>query len=217
MLLALIVGALAATAGWMWLRDDGGADDSASVLGSTSTLPLRLPGDIDDFVSAFEASRTGTYRVVGRLELSEPGVDGSERIDVTIARRGADSVEQWGTSLVVALDGRLQACERLAEGLTCGAVTDAAPTEGDIEALRSLLSGPSPTYELFVDSPGCWQLVATSSPAPAPWGQTTTICFDAGTGAIIRQTTSSATGLRTFVAQEVSATVDDADLSPPTE
>lgn len=188
-----------------------------SELNVVSTLPLREQADIEPFLEAFVRSRMGTYQVTGRIEVAQPGNDAATTLPVTRIRRERDAIEEVGSTLVVALDGKQQTCERLfGSELSCGDVTE--PTIPALEALavRQLFDGPDPDYLLYADDPGCWQLVATATADPAEWGQSTTICFDAETGAISRQITSGAQGSRAFVAEEISAEVSDADLVPPT-
>ncbi len=97
----------------------------------------------------------------------------------------------------------------------CGVITDAAPVSETIASLAALFAGDEPAYLLYDDDPNCWQLVATTSPAPTLWGQSTTICFDPNTGAITRQITSAASGIRTYVADSITAAVRDEDLVLP--
>ncbi len=183
---------------------------------SVVTQPLREQADLEAFVDAFTASRTGTYRVTGRIQMAQAGTDDTNQVLVTIVRRGGDVIEQSGTSLLVSLDGKQQSCERpFGAELVCGEVTEPPTVEVEAAALADLFVGDDPDYLLYDDQPGCWQLVATANPAPAQWGQATTICFDPETGAIERQTTSSVQGTRTFVAETLTAEVTDDDLVPP--
>lgn len=183
---------------------------------SVVTQPLREQADLEAFVDAFTASRTGTYRVTGRIQMAQAGTDDTNQVLVSIVRRGSDVIEQSGTSLLVSLDGKQQSCERpFGADLVCGEVIEPPTAEVEAAALADLFVGDDPDYLLYDDQPGCWQLVATANPAPAQWGQATTICFDAETGAIERQTTSSVQGTRTFVAETLTAEVTDDDLVPP--
>ncbi len=215
--LAFTVGAAAVLLVWWIFRPAPSSEPSetaASVV--TTTIPLREQAALQPFLDAFEASRTGTYKIDGRLEITEPGVEAGSSLDVTHVRRGRDAIEITGTSQLVTVDGRQQSCEVLPGAETvCGAITDAAPVAETVAALAALFEGDEPDYLLYDDEPNCWQLVATSSPAPTLWGQSTTICFDPETGAIVRQITSATNGVRTFVANTITAEVDDADLAPP--
>ncbi len=183
---------------------------------SVATIqPPREQADLDDFLAAFRSSRTGTYKVAGRVQLAQAGTEDTNQIDVSIVRRGTDAIEVVGTTLLVSLDGREQSCERVfGDELICGEVLTPAEADDEVAGLEALFIGTDPDYLLYEDEPGCWQLVATSNPAPAQWGQSTTICFDES-GAIARQTTSSMQGTRTFVAETITPAVTDRDLIPP--
>ncbi len=193
------------------------AEGSTSEAGSAATTqPLREQADINEFLAAFRTSRTGTYKVDGRVQVAQAGTDDTNQILFTIVRRGAETIEVAGTTLLVSLDGQTQTCERVfGEDLVCGEVIPTPDVDAEVASLEVLFGGTDPEYLLYADQPGCWQLVATTNPAPAQWGQSTTICFDEQTGAIARQTTSSMQGTRTYVAETIDPDVTDADLLPP--
>ncbi len=226
--LAATVGAVIALVIWALMQnpaeerpavDQAGTSevDQAGSNSTATTQPLRDQADIAPFLTAFRASRTGTYKVSGSVQVAQAGTDDTTRIAVSTVRRAGEFIEESGTTLVVSTGGQEQICERsFGEDLACGEVLEPTPVDAEVDALENLFTGTAPEYLLYDDQPGCWQLVATSNPAPAQWGQATTICFDDETGAIIRQTTSSVQGIRTYVADNVSAEVGDDDLVPPT-
>ncbi len=181
-----------------------------------TTQPPRERADIDAFLDAFRRSRTGTYKVSGRVQIAQAGTEDTSEIIVSTVRRGSEFIEEAGTTLLVGIDGKEQSCERaFGEKLLCGEVLEPTGVDAEIAGLERLFSGTDPDYLLYDDQSSCWQLVATSNPAPAQWGQSTTICFDDTTGAIARQTTSSTQGVRTYVAESISDEVTDADMVPP--
>ncbi|MEZ5376726.1 MAG: hypothetical protein R2733_09475 [Acidimicrobiales bacterium] len=222
--LAATVGAVIALVIWgLMQRTSDPADNDASspttvAEASTgpTTQPLREQADLDAFLDAFRASRTGTYQVTGRVQIAQAGTDDTTQLIVSTVRRGSDVIEEAGTTLLVILDGQEQSCERIFGGdLTCGEVLVPSSADDDVAAIERLFTGADPDYLLYAEDDDCWQLVATANPAPAQWGQSTTICFDPETGAIARQTTSSVQGTRTYVAETISGEVTDEDLIPP--
>lgn len=218
--MALLLGAFA-MGGWWWFSSDDGEPSTA--LRTTSTPPERDLADVDTFLRAFTASRVGVYRVEGHLVVTPPTAGGEpagdgQPIEVLVVRRGADSIEIWGDTLIVTLGGRQQSCERIpGAGLGCAPALRAPNAEQEAAELRRHVAGADSEYDLYHDQPDCWQMIARMSPAPAQWGQTTTLCFDAESSAITRQVTTGPGGVRTFVADVVSSTVTDDDLVPPTQ
>jgi hypothetical protein len=210
---ALLLGAAVAAGVWLVFHR---ADEFASPP-TTSFVPTPT-ADVEPFLDAFARSRTGTYRVIGHLDTEGVGDGATERVPVSITRRGTDVIEIWGPTISATLGARQQICDRVPDaGLVCGAVTDPVSVGDEVDELRRQLTGDPPDYQLYAAGDGCWRLVATVNPAIAVWGQLTTICFDPATGAIVEQTTSGSAGRRSFTVDDVTAQVTDADLVPPLE
>lgn len=79
--------------------------------------------------------------------------------------------------------------------------------------MKALLEGDPPPYRIFVTPAGCWELLLTTETFDAPFGETSTYCFDDVTGTLKSLETTFNNGLvETTTAVNVRTEVTDDDL-----
>jgi hypothetical protein len=122
-------------------------------------------------------------------------------------------------AVVGRVDGRVVNCATGSTGVfRCGPGTPAPDYESEVERevviLRSYFEAPLSLYSLRVEG-ACFALrLERRYPSP-PYGERARFCFDAETGAPVRQEIARPEGSDAQTAVEVRAHVDDADLQPP--
>ena len=206
---AVVVGVLLAVAASFFLFPTRTADTPVV---APSTLPIRDEVDLGDFLGAWERSRQGPYAVVGQIERVVG--DQTEVTTVRHTRDGDRRLEQWGPTAVVTAGGQQQTCEVTADGAAnCGSRSRAPTQEDEVRELAA--SFERHPYLVYVDSPGCYLLVADGAAGLGHrFGQETTICFDAPTGAIVSWHEITGDVEETFSTESVSGEVSEDDLTP---
>lgn len=206
---AVVIGVLVAVAASFVLFPTKSAD--APVVGP-STLPIREETDLATFLDAWEQSRRGPFAVVGQIER----VFG-DRTEVTVVRHTRDGdrrLEQWGPTAIVTANGQQQTCEVGGDGeASCGSRSSAPTTEDEVRELAA--SFAEHPYLVYLDGPRCYLLVADGAAGLGHrFGQETTICFDAATGAIVSWREVTGDVEETFSSESISAEVSEDDLTP---
>lgn len=192
-----------------------GGDDASTPGPTTSLLEAASPLGTEAFVEKWTTARRATVAIEGTLMRFR----GSEQLG-SIAVRSAHRDDRWldqtGATALVIADGQRRSCERFQSGTIACTDPERAPTvEQEAELIRQRIDGDAPGYVVYAsDEPDCLLLVAVSPSPGAVWGQSTTFCFDGGTGAISRQETLSGDRRDLFEAQVIRAEVTDADLDP---
>lgn len=192
--------------------DDGPQQDSSE--NTTTTAALTGPVNPIEFLETYERSLSGPYLLRGTRTRFEAG-DEIDSHTVKLARSEGNATLREGDSVVFIEEGTQQVCEILNETLVNCSSPQAAPTNHELALEMGLPfsidpdDDRSPKYKLYDSGPGCWQAIATRPLPLEPWGQTTTWCFDDGTGALIHRQTVS--GTTSFV---VDITLVRAEVTP---
>ncbi len=215
---------------------DGGAaaTDASSAAGAAG---VAVPPE--DYLTAWRRHHLAEVAVEGRHAVvidDRTGGDLPVPDDAAVvrrARRGDVLLDQLGTQVTMGDAEGVRSCLITPAGdLVCGptgrgndvdALTAAiaerfverAPDTGDYRAFAvdpptQLLDG----LPVGVETVGCWSLVAERAVPLAPWGQVTTECFDADSGALVWSLTRRADELTLFIASSVRSDVGDTDLEP---
>lgn len=206
---AIVIGVLLAVAASFVLFPTKSAD---APMAAPSTLPIRQQVDLLDFLEAWEASRRGPFVVIGQIERVIG--DRSEVTTVRHARDGDRRLEQWGPTAIVTANGQQQTCEVGGDGaVSCGSRSSALTTEDEVRELTA--SFEKHPYLVYVDTPDCYLLVADGAAGLGHrFGQETTICFDAATGAIASWREVTGDVEETFSSESISDEVSEDDLTP---
>ncbi len=212
--------------------DDGSADQSTEADAEEGTSDAK-----GDFALAWSKWLGSEHLVTG--EVVRQRLEGDTQ-PITIAfqsaRKGDTAVQQLGSSAVVESDRGRQTCERAGDGtMLCTPPVETTDGQSDeLQAIATLLAGPSPTYSIS-ELPGCpqdvcteldlettprladaacWQATAAAGSEGQRWGQTSVFCFDPAAKAMVARQTLSANRVETFVASEIRSHVDNHELQP---
>ncbi len=206
---AIALGVLLAVAASFFLFPTKSAD--APVV-APSTLPVREPVDLVNFLDQWEQSRRGPYALVGRIERVVG--DRTETTTVRHTRDGDRRLEQWGPTAIVTVNGQQQTCEVSPDTTVgCGSPSPAISIADEVRELAASLE--KHPYVVYSDGPGCYLLVADGAAGLGHrFGQETTICFDAPTGAIVSWREVTGDVQEIFSTESLSAEVSEDDLTP---
>lgn len=187
-------------------RDDDGSGDT--------------DGDpVAAFLAAYERSRTATFVVEQRFTRTTP--DGGElvREQRLVQRPPDDRMLIGGGNAEGRLGGRVVRCSTAPDGTSgCIEGPPARPYDeevaAEVAALRQLVDGDRPVYEVVAGAPGCWSLHLRLAVLSPPYGETAGFCFDPETGAPSRLEIRKEEAIDVIDAIRIKAEVTAADLRP---
>lgn len=198
----------------------------AIVAGAMATAPGEPPptpqrqSPSERFLSAWHHSRMSTWVVTSRFtRVTEAG--GRLTFAIHHAQRPPDEL-RFGLGSVSARRGDIVlACgggEQGPDSLRCRRAAAAKPwaveVEAEIALLRSYLEGPQPLYRVTDLGGGCFGLTEDRRILSPPYGKKARFCFDPKTGAPVYTRIERIEGVDETEAEEVRATVTEADLAP---
>ncbi len=195
------------------------SSDDASDDTEPTVVEANNPVDPELFLAVYTDSLTGTYVATGTQTVSDDNVE----IAVSTfkhVQRDEQSFQQEGSSILL-IDGTIQqVCERdpLTEETTCSPNQPGPTTVERVAEFRQNLvpqgDAERADYEVYRGEPGCWQTIGTRPLPNSAWGQTTTWCFDANTGALIKRETITGSERVLVEATVVLDEVSDTDFKP---
>lgn len=185
-----------------------------------TTVPVPAgdpPVDPRAFIDQWETSLRAEYAAVGVITEFDDNTILSQRT-IRIARTPDRRLDQTGSASIVTMGDEQRPCEP--EGgesggvIVCGPPQVAPTVEQELAVVVSQVSGDDPTYLLYPEGESCWVAIAAEPSPTRQWGQATTFCFDAVTGALMSR--SSVNGSRRDVLEltEIRSNVTDDDLAP---
>jgi len=223
-LAAGVVAACLGAAGAVLLAGD--VDRSTGETGvELPTVPDELdpstfgPNDVEvarAFLEGWWRSRLATYVADGVFVRTLP--DGTElRLRRTLVQRPPDVVLVQAGDVRAAVDGAIVRCTVDPEGVqrcTSGGTPadQRAAAEAELEAFAALFQGALPVYRLTAEDGACFALELRRALVQPPYGDRTRICFDPGTGAVVRLRIERDATVDEVVVQTVRSEVTDADL-----
>jgi len=181
-------------------------------------------GDAVDLIVAYGRSRTDDHALTG--ELIRPD---SPSVPVRRAIMGSRAVDEVGATAAVTQDGETRQCELIDGQWLCSPPLPEITTDRDVQGFATLLLTEEPTYSVFAVSaepPGplrtvtdlgpvtCWSMVSDGRVDRARFGAETTMCFHDALGAMVGRVTETSAGNDIFLANELRADVDVADVEP---
>ena len=230
--IGLVVGLVIAGAVILLSRGDD-SDNSAAAPPPTVAAPTTTVsnleadgenGDAVDLIVAYGRSRTDDHALTG--ELIRPD---SSSIPVRRAIMGSRAVDEVGATAAVTEDGETRQCELIEDQWLCSPPLPEITTERDVQGFATLLLTEEPTYSVFAVStepPGplrtitrlgavtCWSMVSDGRVDRARFGAETTMCFHDELGALVGRVTETSAGNNIFIADDIRAEVDIADVEP---
>lgn len=156
------------------------------------------PAAVDDFVEAWERSRTETYRAESRWHRVTPAGGELARARV-VAQRPPDRLLRAGGQVEGSVDGVRYLCDdvpdespEMQELFDPGCRAIEVPRSEDaysnsvaeeVDALWSYVGGEQPLYRVSRDD-GCFDLRLARGMFAPPYGDRARFCFDDATGAV---------------------------------
>lgn len=205
--MAVVIVAIAVAAAVVLLDDDG--DDGGST-----------PSDaVDEFLDAYERSRTETFVVEQRFTRTTPGGQQLSFDRRLVQQPPDDRLVVGGGAAEGRLDGRVVRCSTAPDGTSrCDEGPPAGPYDEEVEAelaeLQQLVVGESPVYVVERGEPGCYALrLRVVIPSP-PYGELAGFCFDEATGAPTRVEVRREEATDVTEAVDIRTQVTEADLRP---
>ena len=207
-----------------------GANDEAApppTVATPTTTASNLTednGDAVDLVVAYGRSRTDDHVLTGELLRL-----GSSPVAVRRAIMGDRAIDEVGATAAVTEDGETRQCERIEGQWLCSPPLPAITAELDVQGFATLLLTEQPTYSVFAVSAEppepllnvralgpvtCWSMVSDGRVDRARFGAETTMCFHDELGALVGRVTETSAGDDIFLADELRADVDIADVEP---
>ncbi len=181
-------------------------------------------GDAVDLVVAYGRSRTDDHALTGELLRV-----GSSPVAVRRAIMGGRAIDEVGATAAVTEDGKTRQCELLDGQWLCAPPLPAITAELDVQGFATLLLTEQPTYSVFAVSAEppepllevrtlgpvtCWSMVSDGRVDRARFGAETTMCFHDELGALVGRVTETSAGDNIFLAYELWADVEIADVEP---
>jgi hypothetical protein len=213
--------------GWLLVGVYAGAILAATVATTDSDLVTGAAAPTDEaaaaFVDAWERSREATFVRTGTFERRSEVTDAVISSEDVLAQRPPRRLHRQLGGVDGRDDRRTVVCPATTAGdepAPCTLSDAAGPTYAEdvateVEALRTLVEGPSPVYTVAEAGDGCFELAQLRAEPRAPFGVEARFCFDATTGAPTNSRVRYAGGIVEVLAvTELTGTVSDADLDP---
>ncbi|MET0728353.1 MAG: hypothetical protein ABWZ76_08680 [Acidimicrobiales bacterium] len=195
-------------------------DDSARPVVAASPDPAA-----EQLVEAWERSRTATFVTTGTYERFSDVTGASLSSEDVVAQRPPRRLHRQLGGVNGRDDDRLLLCPAPPPGATqepepCRLGSPGGPTyeesvDDEVAALRSLLLGGAPLYEVASGDPGCFDLELVRVHPRAPFGIAASFCFDPATGAPAGHRVRHEGGIEeVLVVAEIRSEVTSDDLEP---
>ncbi len=178
----------------------------------------------EDFIDAWERSRTATFVRTGTFERRSEVTGSSISSEDVLVQRPPQRLHRQLGGVSGRDDRRLLVCPSAPTGSTPNECTLGDPSgpsyeedvASELAALRTLVTGESPVYAVGAGSEaGCFELVQLRVEPRAPFGREARFCFDETTGAPVNSRVAYEGGIVEVVAvTELRGHVDDEDLEP---
>lgn len=201
-----------------------------ALLAAVVTTPHRDRRPISDdpvaasaFVEAWERARLATFVRSGTFERRRPATGAVIASEDVLAQRPPRRLHRQLGGTEGRDQDRLVSCAAPIEGQApppcrLGAATGVTYVDdvaAEVSALRSLVGGSDPVYEVAVAGDRCFDLRQVRAEPRVPFGVSARFCFDATTGAPTDSRVRYAGGVEeVIVVVDLRAEVTDADLDP---
>jgi hypothetical protein len=182
--------------GWLGVAGYAAALVVAAVTTSDGELrPGDRGGDVavaEELIEAWERSRTATFVRTGTFERRSRDTGSAITSEDVLAQRPPRRIHRQLGGVAGRDDRRAVLCPAPIAGsdpVPCTFGEPDGPTyaedvQGEVDGLRSLVTGPAPVYAVGRgDDAGCFELVQLRVEPRAPFGIRAHLCFDEGTGA----------------------------------
>lgn len=145
---------------------------------------------MDDLVAAWRRHRSATVVVDGVWRRTRPSDREVLESATLLVQRPPDLIVRRLGGVTGQIDGKVIRCSTDLAG-EFGCEPSATPAgdyetdvEHEVEALRSIVAGPRPMYDVTTTGDGCFELVLLATAPDPPYGRRGTLCFDDRTGAL---------------------------------
>lgn len=174
---------------------------------------------VTGFLAAYERSLTATYVVEQRFTRTAPDGRAISYDQRLVQRPPEDRLLVGGGNGEGRIDGRVVWCFTSVDGSSrCDQSVPAEPYAAfvatEVERVRRLVVGSNPVYEVRAGEPGCWSLHLRLDVHPPPFGTLAGFCFDAASGAVLRQEERRPEATDVVEATSIRTEVTPADLRP---
>lgn len=176
------------------------------------------------FIEAWERSRTATFLTTGTFERRSEVTGAEIRSEDVVAQRPPRRLHRQLGGVDGRHDDRMVICPAPPPGdpeqPPChlgapGGTTYEESVQREVAALRDLLLGTDPLYEVTLDDAGCFRLDQRRPDPRVPFGVAARFCFDEATGAPLRTEVRYEGGVReTIVVDDVRTDVTPEALEP---
>lgn len=176
------------------------------------------------FIDAWERSRTATFLTTGTFERRSDVTGAEIRSKDVLAQRPPRRLHRQLGGVDGRHDDRMVICPAPPPGPEqqppChlgepGGTTYEESVQREVAALRELLSGRDPLYDVSLDDAGCFRLDQRRPDPRVPFGVAARFCFDQATGAPVRTEVRYEGGVREIiVVHEVRTDVTEEHLEP---
>jgi hypothetical protein len=202
------VGVIVVAAVPLFLRDSTPAPNSAA-----------RRSDAAAFLSAWAASRAGTWKVDATFERTPASGTGKLSSPLEMVQRPPDRLVRQFGGVTGVVDGKEVGCTAGPnDKVQCrnGASVDYdQEVATELERLQAYVAGPVPIYAVTREAAGCFRLDRQIEYLAPPYGDHARFCFDPKTGAIVKTEVVRPEATDVTTAVVVTADVTDADLALP--
>lgn len=181
---------------------------------------LTSASDAQSFVNAWQRMASGTWSVTSSY--TRRLVTGATYTAVLKSiQLPPNYLSQSVGSTSASINGRNYVCASINNGKPTGCRDTGAALPFDtavaqqVDAVRKLVSGPSPRYEVGSTGNNCYRLILAPGATATSWGNQATFCFDPATGAQTKSEIDQDGGIDTTQAINVSGTPNPQDLQVP--
>jgi hypothetical protein len=175
----------------------------------------RNPVALEVFLDRWEAALGGTYVVQGTVTRSRGTSDGplEQILPFRHARAEGRVLDQMGDLATVVADGWTRDCQLFEGGeVACGSAEPALTARDERMAMAETMSGDYVVFETEDDD--CLEIIGTGPVTIGRWGQSSIVCFDRSTGAVVRVLTFTGSSATVLAAERVEAAPRPGDLEP---
>ena len=175
--------------------------------------------DAAAFLSAWAASRAGTWKVDATFERTPASGTGKLSTPLEMVQRPPDRLVRQFGSVTGVIDGKEIGCAAgPTDKVQCrnGATVDYdEEVATELKRLQAYVAGPVPIYAVTRDGASCFRLDRQIEYLAPPYGDHARFCFDPKTGAIVKTEVVRPEATDVTTAVNVTGDVTDADLALP--